>query len=213
MSASSFTILWMSLTIEWHSVVFCSFGGIIGIAIGFVCFDGLLSGLFHFRNLWMTSHRFVAAIIMIQILRCWAESFFCGHMVFFCARSLRCQSGKNSPYKSTNRWVLYMESNCSDSYWLCWGLSNILYKTDLIKFWRKINEILTGICSALTGSGVDICSFAVLTLLFRINEKVASYTSVLLMALNAPIGFTWRYFAVSPHEIARQTWGLFIICS
>ena len=46
--------------------------------------------------------------------------------------------------------------------------------------------------SALAGSGVDICSFSVLTLLFRISEKVATPTSVVLMAINTCVGFYWR---------------------
>ena len=46
--------------------------------------------------------------------------------------------------------------------------------------------------SALAGSGVDICSFSVLSLLFRISEKVATPTSVVLMAINTCVGFYWR---------------------
>ena len=49
-----------------------------------------------------------------------------------------------------------------------------------------------GIFSALSGSGVDICSFSILCLLFRISEKVATPTSVVLMAINTCVGFYWR---------------------
>ncbi|VDK34430.1 unnamed protein product [Gongylonema pulchrum] len=51
---------------------------------------------------------------------------------------------------------------------------------------------LTGIFTGVAGSGVDICSFSMLTLLFRINEKVATPTSVVLMAANSIVGFFWR---------------------
>ncbi len=34
MSAASFSIFWMKIKIEWHSVVFCSAGGIFGIVFG-----------------------------------------------------------------------------------------------------------------------------------------------------------------------------------
>lgn len=51
-----------------------------------------------------------------------------------------------------------------------------------------------GILTAVTGSGIDIYSFSILTLLFRINEKVATPTSVVLMFLNSIAGFFWRQF-------------------
>ena len=64
---------------------------------------------------------------------------------------------------------------------------------------------LGGIFSAIAGSGVDICSFSVLSLLFRqaasvftqssiqammfrISEKVSTPTSVVLMAINTMFG-------------------------
>lgn len=51
-----------------------------------------------------------------------------------------------------------------------------------------------GIFSAISGSGIDICSFAVLTLLFRVSEKVATPTSVVLMAINTVVGYMFREF-------------------
>lgn len=44
---------------------------------------------------------------------------------------------------------------------------------------------LGGMISALTGSGLDIMTFALLTLYFNICEKVATPTSVILMAVNS----------------------------
>ncbi|XP_028411802.1 uncharacterized protein LOC114534541 [Dendronephthya gigantea] len=49
-----------------------------------------------------------------------------------------------------------------------------------------------GIFSAVSGSGLHICSFSVLTLLFRVSEKTATPTSVVLMAGNTVVGFYWR---------------------
>lgn len=37
-------------------------------------------------------------------------------------------------------------------------------------------------------------SFSILTLLFRISEKVATPTSVVLMSANSMVGFFWRRF-------------------
>lgn len=36
---------------------------------------------------------------------------------------------------------------------------------------------LGGVCSAIGGSGIDIASFATLTLLFRVSEKVRGTTT------------------------------------
>uniref|UniRef100_A0A1I8B1M6 Membrane transporter protein n=1 Tax=Meloidogyne hapla TaxID=6305 RepID=A0A1I8B1M6_MELHA len=49
-----------------------------------------------------------------------------------------------------------------------------------------------GLCSAFAGSGVDICAFSVLTLLFRLSEKVATPTSA-----NTCVGFFWRHLIMS----------------
>ena len=54
--------------------------------------------------------------------------------------------------------------------------------------------LLGGIISGLVGNGIDICAFAVMVLLFRISEKVATPTSVILMAINAIAGFAIHVF-------------------
>ena len=49
--------------------------------------------------------------------------------------------------------------------------------------------VIGGTLSAIFGNGVDICSFAFVTLKYRLSEKVATPTSVTLMAFNAVLGF------------------------
>jgi len=49
--------------------------------------------------------------------------------------------------------------------------------------------VIGGTLSAVFGNGVDICSFAFVTLKYRLSEKVATPTSVTLMAFNAVLGF------------------------
>jgi len=71
--------------------------------------------------------------------------------------------------------------------------------------------ILGGIFSGMAGSGIDICSFAVLTLLFRVSEKVATPTSVVLMAANTSVGFAYRQFAMGGVE--KDSWGFFLVCA
>lgn len=53
-----------------------------------------------------------------------------------------------------------------------------------------------GILSGLVGSGIDIFTFSVMVLLFRICETVSTPTSVILMAFNAWVGFALHYFII-----------------
>lgn len=65
--------------------------------------------------------------------------------------------------------------------------------------------VLGGIVTAITGSGLDILTFSLLVLVFRIDEKVATPTSVILMASNSLVGFWWRLQSVA-NPIGSDTW-------
>ena len=73
-----------------------------------------------------------------------------------------------------------------------------------------LTGFLGGIFSAVAGSGVDICSFSILTLLFRVSEKTATPTSVVLMAGNTVVGFYWRQ--VMMEEIHIDSYHYFAVC-
>jgi len=70
--------------------------------------------------------------------------------------------------------------------------------------------IAGGIVSGLTGNGLDIVTFAVLVLIFSLNEKVATPTSVILMAANTVIGFTWR--ETMGGGVAMDAWNYWWVC-
>ncbi|MEO0648001.1 MAG: sulfite exporter TauE/SafE family protein [Cyanobacteria bacterium J06650_10] len=83
--------------------------------------------------------------------------------------------------------------------------------------------ILGGCVSGMIGSGLDIVVFSVLTLSFRIDEKVATPTSVVLMGVNACVGFLWRLLvapqsvlsglaAVSLPPIGPEVWNYWYVC-
>ena len=80
--------------------------------------------------------------------------------------------------------------------------------------WKATVLLLAGICggvfTAFSGSGLDICSFAILTLLFRVSEKTATPTSVVLMAGNSIMGFYWR--GVMMGNISPLTWEYLAVC-
>ncbi len=84
-----------------------------------------------------------------------------------------------------------------------------------LNWWRFIVLLaagfLGGIFTSFAGSGLDICSFSVLTLLFRISEKVATPTSVILMAINTVIGFYWRGVIIA--EISHEAWEYLFVCA
>ena len=53
---------------------------------------------------------------------------------------------------------------------------------------------LGGVMSGLVGSGIDVFTFSVMVVLFGLCEKVATPTSVILMAVNAIAGFILQVF-------------------
>jgi uncharacterized membrane protein YfcA len=65
-----------------------------------------------------------------------------------------------------------------------------------------------GIMSGLVGNGIDLLVFSVLVLRFRVSEKVATPTSVILMALNALVGFALHGLAVGGFNEDVRAWWL-----
>ncbi|CAM9306688.1 unnamed protein product [Choristocarpus tenellus] len=86
--------------------------------------------------------------------------------------------------------------------------------TPLTVNWKGVTLLLFGflggVFSAISGSGIDICTFACLTLLFRVSEKVATPTSVILMAINTLIGFLYRHYGMGGVE--EDAIGFFAVC-
>ena len=72
-----------------------------------------------------------------------------------------------------------------------------------IPSWGKRERVVSlvagfwgGIVSGLVGSGIDIVGFSVMVLLFGLCEKVSTPTSVILMAVNAVVGFILHQYFV-----------------
>ncbi|MEM9273397.1 MAG: sulfite exporter TauE/SafE family protein [Cyanobacteria bacterium P01_F01_bin.143] len=66
--------------------------------------------------------------------------------------------------------------------------------------------MLGGIMSGLVGNGIDIIVFATIVLLFRMSEKVATPTSVILMAFNAIAGFALQVWFFNDFNPAVQSY-------
>ena len=73
-----------------------------------------------------------------------------------------------------------------------------------------VTGFVGGLCSAFSGSGLDMCAFSVLTLLFRVSEKSATPTSVVMMAGNTVVGFYWRHVMMG--GIETEGWNYFFVC-
>jgi uncharacterized membrane protein YfcA len=107
------------------------------------------------------------------------------------------------------------------SLWLAFGFALLLinkkkereiYKTihnfknkDKIKL--CLIGIMGGIFSSIFGTGICIITFSFLTLYYKISEKVATPTSVVLMAINAVAGFLLHVFILRDFQsVAFNYW-------
>ena len=74
--------------------------------------------------------------------------------------------------------------------------------------------VLTGFCggvlTSFAGCGLDIFSYSVLTLLFRVSEKVATPTAVTLMGVNSVFSSYWRTFVMQ--ETSRDALLYVVVC-
>jgi len=96
------------------------------------------------------------------------------------------------------------------TFWLSFGLVlyyvNVVYKrqtNDSLRHFNLVEKltiiavgIIGGSLSSLLGSGLDIFSFSYVTMRYHLSEKVATPTSVVIMAINSIVGFFIHYFVV-----------------
>lgn len=71
--------------------------------------------------------------------------------------------------------------------------------------------IIGGMITAITGSGLDICTFSLLVLRLRICEKIATPTSVILMAFNSAIAFAYKE-AFIEGGMSAEAWKYWWVC-
>ena len=109
------------------------------------------------------------------------------------------------------------------SVWLAFAF--MLYRTEQLESLATLREIrgfskghalsllgvgfVGGMISAITGSGLDIATFSLLVLGLRIDERIATPTSVILMAGNALVGAAW---AQATRGLAPQALDFWWVC-
>lgn len=66
-----------------------------------------------------------------------------------------------------------------------------------------------GIVAANVGSGIDVVTFIVLTLMFGVNEKISTPTTVIIMGINSFVGFLLHGLVVQ--DIAPEVWHYWLV--
>lgn len=96
------------------------------------------------------------------------------------------------------------------SFWLSFGMAlyvvNFIRKREskdqlpILTLYQKsellVIGVIGGIFSSVFGNGIDICTFAFVVLKYGLSEKVATPTSVILMASNAIVGAILHIFVL-----------------
>ena len=78
------------------------------------------------------------------------------------------------------------------------------------KRWLVIFGILGGMISALFGTGINMLTFCFVVLYFRLDEKVAAPSSILIMTIETLIGFALH--AVILRDVSEQSWNMWLAC-
>jgi uncharacterized membrane protein YfcA len=109
------------------------------------------------------------------------------------------------------------------TFWLSFGVIlfyiNVVYKRKVLESMpdlARIELILLlivgfsgGTLSSILGSGLDIFSFAYITIRYQLSEKVATPTSVVVMAINSLIGFSLHYFILQ--DFAQEEFNYWLV--
>ncbi|VDM91311.1 unnamed protein product [Litomosoides sigmodontis] len=162
LTAASFTIFFNGILVEWHSILFSTFGAIFGVVFGLEIVDPLMTSAEKKMTFVSVFFSFAVALLILN----WEKK--------------RKTFSKIDQFTPSKAIILI------------------------------INGFIGGIFTGIAGSGIDVYSFSILTLFFRISEKVATPTSVVLMAANSMVGFFWRQFMQD--EIQQESWEYLSVC-
>jgi len=180
MTAASLTILWMGVLVEWKALCFVTIGGIGGIIYGLEKVAPQLEPSYSKMYFVVIWGAFAASLYWLNRIR------------------------KRKVY-------LVLDP---PHYPIIWQSATLVRVGRFSLNWKACVLVATGflggIFSSISGSGIDICSFACLTLFFRVSEKTATPTSVILMAINTVVGFLYREYGMGGVE--HDAWGYFLVC-
>lgn len=187
MTAAAFSIFWMRVKLEWMSIIYCSIGGAAGLILGLEEIAPRLTP--PYSKMYFVSIWFAFAVSLYWV------NYFYGGIVF-----------DNIPH--WEKGVLWEKTLVEDT-----GIKQ-MPKLKVEINWKVLALLATGflggIFSSMSGSGLDICSFATLCLLFRVNERVATPTSVVLMAGNTLVASLYREFKMM--AVSAEAYNLWLVC-
>lgn len=186
MTAAAFSILYMGIKIEYKSVIYCTIGGVAGVILGLEKVAPRLTPPYskmYFVCIW-----FAFAVSLFWL------NFYHDRKVF-------------NSVPSWEQGVIFKKVLFRTNWAHCPSI-------DLVVNWKAIVllcfGILGGIFSSMSGSGLDICSFAVLALFFRVSERIATPTSVVLMGINTVVAFLYREYQMN--EVDPEAYRLWLVC-
>lgn len=138
MSSATFAILYMKIKLEYNSLIYCTIGGVMGVIIGIEFIAPLLTPAYN--KMYFASVWFSFAIALY-----WLNKFT--HRKVY-----------DSIITRSNN-TIYIISNTL--------LYPFTYHLTYHSIILTCGGIIGGIFTSMSGSGLDICSFSILTLLYR----------------------------------------------
>jgi uncharacterized protein len=226
MSCAAFAIFFLNIKLEYHSLLYCTLGGALGVTTGLEFIMPLVSPAFtkmYFVSVWFA---FAIALFWVCFIQkrwkvyegipYWEATHFPPALVFdFTAPRAQLgamwgrirtrvvgDSAIQSQQQQLDAPISTREARAPEA------------PTTQVRFhWKAATLFVTGfvggIFSAMGGSGLDICCFSVLTLLFSVSERVATPTSIVLMSINSIVAFVWLR---GVGGISSESWNLWLCC-
>ena len=184
MTAAAFVILYMQVRVDWKSITYCSLGGAFGVIFGLEQVAPTLTPPY-------------AKMYFV----CWAGSFAAS--LYFLNRI------------HGRKVYLVVDPKHLPEIWAMGDLTPY-WQLNLLLNWKAMILLgagfIGGIFTSIAGSGIDICSFSVLTLLFRVSEKTATPTSVVLMAINTFLAMCYCKWMMR-EGLEQLAWEFFCVCA
>ena len=184
MTAAAFVILYMQVRVEWKSITYCSIGGMVGLIYGLEEIAPVLTPPYAKMYFVVIWGSFAASLYYLNRIH--------GRKVYLVL----------DPKHIPEIW----KSADLTRYW--WA--------NLVLNWKALVLLaagfIGGIFTSFAGSGIDICSFSVLTLLFRVSEKTATPTSVVLMAINTVVAMCYCKWMMR-EGLEALAWDFFAVCA
>ena len=184
MTAAAFVIIYMQVQVEWKSIWYCSLGGLVGLIYGLEEVAPTLTPPY-------------AKMYFVVIWGSFAASLFYLNRIYG-RKVYHVMDPKHLPQ-------IWKSADLTPY----WALNLLLNWKALVLLGAGF---IGGIFTSIAGSGIDICSFAVLTLLFRVSEKTATPTSVVLMAINTFVAMVYCKFMMR-EGLSPLAWEFFCVCA